>query len=84
MLWISTSERVPDNRREVLVWGVAGFSLAGQTVLRDQFLGTSRFNTSKRGRGLFDIEGYTPFILRRVTHWAEIEGPTVNPPPRSF
>lgn len=74
MKWISVEERVPDNRRSVLAWGLAGFCVGGYQPLKSVFLGATKFNPSRDG-GQFDIERYQRFTIRRVTHWAEIEGP---------
>lgn len=70
--WISVTERVPDNRRNVLTWGTYSLFAIGANVPR--FLGVSRYNM-KKGGGRFDNEAVSPFGYNTVTHWAEITGP---------
>jgi hypothetical protein len=80
--WISTKERVPEDRRKVLAWGDA--SSLGASA-RSVFLGPTRYNPSPKG-GRFDIEGLTFWTVSRssVTHWAEITAPSeeLRAPPR--
>lgn len=71
--WINVDVRVPDNRRDVLAWGTStlvGSPFGGEP----KFLGVTRFNPARHG-GEFDVERNAHFTARRVTHWAEIEGP---------
>jgi hypothetical protein len=84
MNWISVNQRVPDDRCQVLAWGVA--SILGAT--RTHCLGITRFNPSPRG-GTWDIEkmcwSLRIPIVHIVTHWAEIvppKQPDVLPPPK--
>lgn len=79
MNWINVATRVPDNRRDVLAWG--DLNVMGYRGGKARFLGVTRFNPGAwGGRGEFDCEppghGAFVFVARRVTHWAEIEGPT--------
>ena len=76
MNWIKVSERVPDNRRSVLAWGRAGIGIGGYQSSREQFLGATKYNKSSNGSGQFDVEQPARFSFSRVTHWAEIEGPS--------
>ena len=76
--WISVNQRVPEDRREVLVWGqtFTGF------LREPRFLGVSRFNPSPT-MPQFDVE--KRLIASVVTHWADIIGPDeaeVAQPPR--
>lgn len=71
MNWISVHDRVPDNRRKVLVWGRASL---GPIDLKPGFLGTTRFNPSPNG-GRFDADRWSVYSSTTVTHWCEIEGP---------
>ena len=76
--WTSKQTRVPDSRREVLVWGETTHS-GFPCFYREppKLLGTSRFNVSEEG-GRFDIEkppGMLGGTYRNVTHWAEITNP---------
>jgi hypothetical protein len=75
--WISVDERVPEDRREVLVWGQTFIGFRREP----RFLGVSRFNPSPT-RPAFDVE--KGLIVSVVTHWAEITGPkeakVVSPP----
>lgn len=74
--WINVKRRVPDDRRAVLAWGYAIlFGINCRPT--GAFLGATKFNPSRVG-GDFDIETAGRFVLRRVTHWAEIEGPDVR------
>lgn len=68
--WISVDDRVPDNRRTVLVYGFF-ISFAGA---KKGFLGTSKYNRTKAG-GKFDNELRGRFSRNQVTHWAEITEP---------
>lgn len=70
--WICVTERVPDNRRNVLTWG--SHHVMGIKVDSSCFLGVSRFNMKKDG-GRFDNEAVCRFGYNTVTHWAEITGP---------
>lgn len=76
--WISVKERLPDSRRWVQAWGMAGFLLdLGYIPGRRSFLGQTKFNPSRDG-GSFDIEnrGRFSFCWVSVTHWAEqLQGP---------
>lgn len=79
--WVAVSERVPDTRREVWVWGLRGTSFhgieAGWEQLPGVFGGVSRCNVGPSGHK-FDIERRGFLALRPrflVTHWAEVRGP---------
>lgn len=77
--WISVKVRVPENRRSVLIWGHCsglGLRLNGPG---GAFLGSSKFNPSPNG-GEFDVERHGRFSHRLVTHWAEINGPSMPRP----
>lgn len=63
MSWIDVAERVPDNRRDVLVWGRRVFPSS-----TPRFLGVSRYNPGD----CFDIER-SVISIYRVSHWAEVE-----------
>lgn len=67
MNWIPVSQRVPDNRRQVLTWGAYNFIWPGP-----RFLGVSKYNPGGRG---FDNERGGIMLPPMVTHWAEIVGP---------
>jgi hypothetical protein len=69
MEWIKVTDRVPDNRRKVLVWGYNYFP-----YISESFLGISKFSKTSSG-GEFDIENSSWFSTYVVTHWAEIIGP---------
>ncbi|MES2634038.1 MAG: DUF551 domain-containing protein [Pseudomonadota bacterium] len=78
--WIGVETRVPDNRRDVMAWGVK--AVAGNTW-RVGFLGSTKFNLCCGG-GKFDVEACGFGLMSiKVTHWAEIEGPPVTRPPRA-
>lgn len=66
--WISVKKRVPDDRRNVLIWG-HGVMLGK----KPRFLGTDKYNSGNR----FDCEIrggiFSPGWV--VTHWAEINEP---------
>lgn len=68
--WISVKQRVPEDRRKVLAWGIATVPIIGA---RSAFLGVTQFNPSKAG-GKFDVDSLGMFS-RMTTHWAEIKGP---------
>jgi hypothetical protein len=68
--WISVKQRVPDDRRKVLAWGIATVPIIGA---RSAFLGVTQFNPSKTG-GKFDVDSFGMFG-HMTTHWAEIKGP---------
>ena len=70
MEWIKVTDRVPDNRRQVLVWGYSYFPYPHIP----QFLGNSQYNITSKG-GRFDIEKGSWYSTYIVTHWAEIVGP---------
>lgn len=72
MNWIKRNDRVPNNRRKVMVWGKS--STCG--LNEKSYFGISRFNLTPDG-GQFDVEerGGLGFVSIRITHWAEIEGP---------
>lgn len=73
--WISVNERVPDDRRNVLAFGVRGLQMMfGYQPLKNEFIGVTRYNATKDG-GMFDCEKPARFSFCRVTHWAEIDGP---------
>jgi len=74
--WIDVEKRVPDDRRQVLVWGRNALfpGLRGSG-----FMGSTRYNQSQRG-GCFDCERSCRFGIPVVTHWAEINGPEVEWP----
>lgn len=64
----SINERVPNNRRKVLVWGYT--TILGHSRSEIKVLGTTKFNPG----GIWDIEicsGYNPFHTV-VTHWSEL------------
>lgn len=64
----SINERVPNNRRQVLVWGYT--TILGHNRSDIKILGTTKFNPG----GIFDIEirsSYNPFYTV-VTHWSEL------------
>ncbi len=67
--WISVKDRVPENRRQVLV--------CSRNVLNP--LGSSSVHVDKYNpKGVFDCErvgGVASLICRRVSHWAEINHP---------
>lgn len=71
MNWIRVSERLPADRRLVLVWAISTApwrrpSTSGYPTL-------SRFNWSSEWRGQWDCERKQWCV---VTHWAEIEPPS--------
>lgn len=72
MNWINRNDRVPDNRRKVMVWGKS-FTCG---LNAKSYFGISRFNLTPHG-GQFDAEqrGGMSFVHIQITHWAEIEGP---------
>jgi hypothetical protein len=75
--WISAKERVPEDRRAVLVWGPCD-PLFGVWKRKPVFLGISKYNAgADGGRGRFDCERLSSwsFTIQKVTHWAEIVGP---------
>mgnify|MGYP000872192157 CR=1 FL=1 len=75
--WIPVEDRVPDNRRPVLAWGVADL-LFGVWERNPMFLGVTRYNPGTDGsRGRFDCERLRVYstVVSLVTHWAEITGP---------
>lgn len=72
--WIDRETRVPNNRRQVLVFGDRlRYGFGSQERV---FLGTSRYNMDRDG-GRFDIEKKRNVLdcWNLVTHWAEITGP---------
>ena len=72
-MWHKVTDRVPDNRRLVLVWGNPPPLQMG--VARARLLGLTRFNPTRTG-GRFDLEvGYRFFFGAEVTHWADIPNP---------
>lgn len=75
--WISVEERVPDDRRNVLTWGGATMLFVYQPWKEGLFLGVSKFNPTKDG-GKWDCEQLhsLSIFVRKVTHWAEIVGPS--------
>jgi hypothetical protein len=75
MNWIPVTARVPEDRRRVLIWGYAWLAFA-PGYGNPGFMGETRFNPSKEG-GKFDTEihCWRDPVIRKVTHWAEIEGP---------
>lgn len=77
MNWIPVSERVPDNRRSVLAWGLV-FPFFWHDANKEVFLGKTKFNATANG-GEFDLEKFHSYRVFGccVTHWAEIEGPNV-------
>jgi hypothetical protein len=75
--WIPVKERVPDDRREVLVWGDMNY-IFGAIKIKPRFLGVSRYNAGGHKAGLFDCDcGQRCYgVYSTVTHWAELpEGP---------
>lgn len=80
--WISVDKRVPEDRRDVLVWGACWWGPFNR-FKPTQFLGKTRYNAGGRyTEGRFDIEkhGGRPFsVAVSVTHWAEITGPSPLP-----
>lgn len=75
--WISVTQRVPDDRREVLAWGIPCIAFRRGP----RFLGSTKFNPSRRGGG-FDMENVRGWLPPpSVTHWAEITGPDANTAP---
>lgn len=78
MNWIPVSERVPNDRRTVLAWGMVHtiFSIKDP---RDCFLGATKFNATNHG-GEWDCCKSDQWSIHTVivTHWAEIEGPNVE------
>jgi len=80
--WISVKDRVPDDRRNVLVWGWWWFSPFPRNE-QGRFAGKTSYNSSPSG-GRFDCERKGYFGIWHITHWAEIEGPQPQqllPPP---
>lgn len=77
--WVPVARRVPDDRREVLVWGFRRY-IGGNDIPAGRFLGISRCNLSRFWTALFDCE--RGFFDRgvTVTHWAEISGPEIRKP----
>jgi hypothetical protein len=71
--WISVSDRVPDNRRKVLVWGHV-WLLGIYQPSKTGFMGSSKCNVDKTGAH-FDVEKGSCMLGRKVTHWAEITSP---------
>lgn len=67
--WISVKKRVPENRRDVLIWGHG--TVAFKTP---QFLGVDRYNPGHR----FDREIRNSVLSPgwKVTHWAELNAPS--------
>ncbi len=68
--WISREDRVPNDRRQVLVFYVAPMTGRRRYAL-------TRFNLDSHG-GCFDIErGFLYFlpVAPRVTHWMELTAP---------
>lgn len=74
IVWIDRDDRVPNNRRQVLVFGDRIRYRFGP--LKSGFLGVSRYNMDRDG-GRFDIEkpGRWCDLFVHVTHWAEITDP---------
>lgn len=81
--WISVQQRVPNTRRDVLVWGYPVRSVSGNNftdiTMPGAFLGVSRCNID-REQSMFDIErpglwGVLRLAAPVVTHWAEITPP---------
>lgn len=73
MTWIPVSERLPNDRREVFVWGQSAMCM--RPGRKGRYLGTSRFNWATHG-SCFDIERGR--WSAEVTHWAEIVGPDLT------
>lgn len=76
--WISVRERVPNDRRPVLVWGTYTFLGYDRTGGKGEYLGRSRYNWSSDG-GQFDIERASRGGWSHITHWAEITPPPMPP-----
>lgn len=64
----SINERVPNNRRYVLVWGYT--TILGSSRSEIRLLGITKFNPG----GTFDVEIHSAYIPFRtvVTHWSEL------------
>jgi hypothetical protein len=80
--WIDRRQRVPDDRRIVLVCCNV---FVGPYLLRRR-IEVTRCNVSRGGGGVFDVERGGGWVsVWTVTHWAEIDmppAPAVAPPPR--
>lgn len=74
LTWISVHDRLPPDRREVLVWGYT--HLIGGSFRRNRCLGMTRFNRSG-AFGRFDIEDRSGIwvLVNVVTHWCEVAPP---------
>lgn len=80
--WIDRQQRVPDDRREVLVCCqlFAGLSpRVGRRCVR-----LSRCNLTANGEAMFDIERGNWLTAAVVTHWAEADMPRDAGPPQLF
>lgn len=71
MDWIDVNDRVPENRRPVLAWGL--HSILGMKY-KSRFIGQTRFNPTKSG-GKWDAQISDRFSNTLVTHWCEIVPP---------
>lgn len=74
MNWIPVGESVPNDRRRVITWGV--YRYFGRDM-EPGFIGDTKYNPSRDGRGKFDNEVLGTYGSVRVTHWAEIVPPVV-------
>lgn len=68
--WICVDAAKPKDREPVLIWGVWKEILPDNG---DGFLGLDKFDSRT---GNFDREVHSKISTIRVTHWAEILGPS--------